>query len=51
MHYENLPKAYGMRRIGHITGKMYDEQYVNPMDDYEKMFNDKINEAIVKTFF
>ena len=51
MHYENLPKAYGMRRIGHITEKMYDEQYVNPIDDYEKMFNDKINEAIVKTFF
>lgn len=51
MHYENLPKAYGMRRIGHITEKMYDEQYVNPIDDYEKMFNEQVNEAIVKTFF
>lgn len=40
-----------MRRIGHITEKMYDDQYVNPIDDYEKKFNEQINDTLEKTFF
>lgn len=51
MHYAQVPKSFGMRRIGHITEKMYDEQYVNPIDDYEKKFNEQINNTLEKTFF
>lgn len=51
MHYAQVPKSFGMRRVGHITEKMYDEQYVNPIDDYEKKFNEQINDTLEKTFF
>ena len=51
MHYAQVPKSFGMRRVGHITEKMYDEQYVNPIDDYERKFNNQVNEVIEDTFF
>ena len=51
MHYAQVPKSFGMRRVGHITEKMYDEQYVNPIDDYERKFNNQVNEVFEDTFF
>lgn len=51
LHALNVPKSYGMRRIGHITEEMYDRRYDHEIPEYQKEIDAQINAALAKLFF
>lgn len=51
LHALNVPKSYGMRRIGHITEEMYDRRYDHEIPEYQKEIDAQINAALANLFF
>lgn len=51
LHALNVPKSYGMRRIGHITEEMYDRRYDHEIPEYQKEIDTQINAALENIFF
>ena len=51
LHALNVPKSYGMRRIGHITEEMYDRRYDHEIPEYQKEIDAQINAALSNLFF
>ncbi len=43
LHQIGIPETYGMRRTGHTSLKMYNENYNHQFSDFDKIVDQKIN--------